>query len=313
MPLLAGDKVIVPDAPQPVWSEDVGTMVATWTTPDGDVFQLSNTRAGWFTTFGPGGWGANPISLVTDPLASGGEQVRFIRTEARRITWPLHVWGETYLQFQQRYRRIMRAFTMTTQRRVPGILTVYLPDGSARWIAAYYETGFGGESGENWLRANPVLTLYCPDGYWSDVDPITVTRVGGVVAEDASFFNPFLNLSGASSHAIGETVINNPGEIDAWPVWTVTGPMTKLTAVNATLGVQFGLTTPLTEGQEVRITTLRPTVRGPGDSNLTGSLDWPSAVLWPLIPGDNQITFSMADATTASKVELTFHPRYEAV
>jgi hypothetical protein len=312
VPLLIGANVVAPDAPQPVWTEDVGTMVATWTTPDGAVIQLSNTSPdmGWFTTSGPAGWGANPVSLVTDPLANGGEQVRFIRSEARRITWPLHVYGQTYQQFQQRYRRIMRAFTMTTQRRAPGILTVYLPDGSARFIAAYYETGFGGEGGENWLSANPVLTLYCPDGYWSDVDPITVTRRGGSTVE-ASFYNPFINLG--QSQTLGATVINNPGEIDAWPTWTITGPMSKITAVNETLGVQFALTTTLTEGQQVRITTNRPTVRGPGDSNLTGKLDWPSAVLWPLVPGDNAINFALENASSSSQVSMSFYPRYEAV
>lgn len=312
MPLLVGANVVAPDAPQPVWTEDVGTMVASWTSPDGEVFPLSNTSPdlGWFTTAGPGGWGASPVTLVTDPIATGGEQVRFIRQEARRITWPLHVYGRTYLEFQQRYRRIMRAFTLTTQRRAPGLLTVQMPDGSSRFIAAYYETGFAGESGENWLSANPVLTLFCPDGYWSSTTPVSMSRQGGVPSV-ASFYEPFLNLG--QSHVLGETTIANPGEVDAWPTWTITGPMTRFVAVNETLGVQFGLTSTLTEGQQIRITTMRPTVRGPGDANLTGSLDWPAAVLWPLAPGDNAVNFSMDNATPSSSVRLSFYPRYEAV
>lgn len=295
-----------------MWSEDVGRMFATWTTPDDEVIPLSNTSPdlGWFTTQGPAGWGANPVTLVTDPIAAGGEQVRFIRSEARRITWPLHVFGETQVEFQARYRRIMRAFTLTTQRRAPGVLTVYMPDGSARFIAAYYETGFGGESGENWLSANPVLTLYCPDGYWSGIDPITISRQGGTPAP-TSFYSPFMNIG--QSRLLGETTVDNPGEIDSWPTWTITGPLTRFVAENATLGVQFALTTTLTVGQQARITTMRPTVRGPGDVNLTGSLDWPSAVLWPLAPGNNDLNFSMDNATSASSVDMTFYPRYEAV
>ena len=204
----------------------------------------------------------------------------------------------------------MLAFAMTTHRRAPGILTVSLPDGSARRIAAYYETGFGGEAGENWLYANPVLTLFCPDGYWQDTQPVTVNRTGGSPG-DSSFYNPFINLG--QSQVLGETTVHNPGDVDAWPTWVITGPMTKLTAVNTTLGVQFGLTATLTDGQQVIITTNRPTVRGPGDSNLTGALDWPSAVLWPLVPGDNDVTFSMENASATSGVQLTFYPRFEAV
>jgi hypothetical protein len=41
VPLLVGrNVVVVPDSPQPVWTEDVGTMVATWTTPDGENWSI---------------------------------------------------------------------------------------------------------------------------------------------------------------------------------------------------------------------------------------------------------------------------------
>lgn len=312
MPLLAGSVVLGPDSPQPVSREDVGTMQATWTAPDGSVWSLTDTSPdlGWFTTKGPSGWGANPIELVTDPLPRGGEQVRFIRQESRRITWPLHIWGDNHQQFTGRYRDLLRAFTMTTHRRTPGILTVYRPDGGARQIVAYYEAGFGGESGENWLSANPVLTLFCPDGYWQDVTPTVVSRAqAGGDSGESSFYSPFINVN--SSQVLGRTDIENSGEIEAWPAWVITGPMAKVTAVNWTVGVRFALTYALTEGQQIRITTNRPTVRGPGDTNLTGFLDWPSAVLWPLMPGVNDIEFQVDNAGASTRIELSFQARYE--
>lgn len=311
MPLLAGSEVVVitPDTPQPVWREDVGTMRATWTSPDGQVIELTNIspELGWFTTQGPSGWGANPIELVTDPLPRGGEQVRYIRVGSRTVTWPLHIWGDTHQEFITRYRRVMRAFTQTTYRQEPGILTVYRPTGRARMIYAYYKEGFSGEAGENWLSANPVLNLFCPDGYWTDTTDTVVGRSQGGGAD--SFYSPFMTIG--TSQTLGVTVVTNPGEVEAWPRWTITGPMAKITAVNNTLGVQFALTYPLTEGQQVRITTNRPTVRGPGDSVLTGYLDWPSAVLWPLVPGDNDIEFRVDGAGAATRVDLGFKARYE--
>jgi hypothetical protein len=41
---------------------DVGNMYATFTDPDGTMWELSDTSPtlGWFTTFGIAGWGARP-------------------------------------------------------------------------------------------------------------------------------------------------------------------------------------------------------------------------------------------------------------
>jgi hypothetical protein len=289
---------------------DVGTMRATWTSPDGQVLDLTNTTndSRWFTTQGPGGWGSNPIEIITDPVPRGGDAVRFIRAQPRRITWPLHIWGEDHQDFIDNYRLVMKAFTQTTRYRTPGLLTVARPDGRRRQIAAYFETGFGGESGENWTFANPVLTLFCPDGYWADVEP-TVIRRSGISGAPTSFYNPFFTLS--PSQVLGETTVTIPGDVESWPEWTITGPMQRLVAANTTLGVQFVLNYTLTVGQQIRITTNRPTVRGPGDANLTGALDWPSAVLWPLAPGTNNITFQVDQATAVSVIEIAYYARYE--
>lgn len=308
MPLLYSPSVTEPDSPQPVWREDVGTMLATWTDPAGTVWNLTDISPdlGWFTTQGPGGWGATPIELVTDPIARGGEQLRYIRVHPRTITWPLHVWGDTHQEFVERYRQLLRAFTSTTHRQAPGILTIARPNGKKRQIYAYYKEGFEGEPGENWLFANPVLNLWCPDGYWTDTEDTQISRSQPIAS---NFFSPFITVG--SSRVLGDTQIDNPGEVEAWPRWVVTGPMTKLTATNITSGQRFALTYPLTAGQQITITTQRPMVRGPGDVNLTGYLDWPAAVLWPLLPGTNQVNFSVDGAETATRIDMGFRARYE--
>ena len=179
-------------------------------------------------------------------------------------------------------------------------------DSSAREIDAYYSDGFGGESGENWLFAKAAITLYCPDGYWRDVDPVTITNsyVAG-----ADYLNPFPQVS--AGLALGETVLANPGDVDAWPTWTITGPITAVTATNVTTGYEFTLTYALNAGEQITITTQQPTVRGPAGQNLVSALDWPSAYLWSLAPGDNDVIFNVSGATAGTTVELAFHPRYE--
>lgn len=288
--------------------EDVGTITATWTDPEGTVWELSNTSPdlGWFTPAGPAGWGATSYEIVTDPVPRGGENVRFVQAKPARIVWPIYVWGETHLQFVERWRQIKRAFTMTLHRRQSGTLRVARPDGTAREIDAYYEDGWGGESGENWLFARNAITLFCPDGYWRDVEP--VTAVHSYVA-GSDFLSPYPKVS--DSLTLGETVLTNPGDVDAWPTWTITGPASAVSATNITTGYTFTITHALAAGEQITITTQQPTVRGPVGQNLVSALNWPDAYLWSLAPGDNDVVFNVTGGVAGTSVELTFYPRYE--
>lgn len=298
-----------PDPSVPVaWTEDIGTISVTWTSPAGEVLQLSDNSddAGWFTTFGVAGWGATPFEFVADGFSRGGEIVRFVRAQPARITWPLHVWGYTHQEFIDRYRKLRRAFLMTAHRGEPGWLTVARPDGSARKIAAFYEDGFGGEAGEMHRFANPVLTLYCPEGAWIDVDPTVFKRV---FAPPVPFYSSFPTVSPGS--VLGAADLDNDGDLTAWPTWKISGPMTSLTATNQTTSQAFTLTAALAAGQSITITTDRPTVRDQANHNIIGSINWPSAVLWGLEPGVNNVAFQVAGAGAGTQIELAFNPRYE--
>ncbi len=311
MPLYAGDTPptpTVPDSPVFPVHEDVGTMYATWTDPLGTVWPLTDTDPdrGYFTTREIAGWGAQPYEITTDPMARGGESVRHIRAQPGRVTWPLHIWGDTHTQFLDRYRAVRRAILMTVHRGLPGVLTVHRPDGTARFIECFYEDGFTGEAGQNWLSASPVLTMYCPDGAWKGSEEIVERRTFGT---PVSFFSPFGTLSG--SQVLGQTVVNNPGEMTSWPQWQITGPCTAVTATNNTTGQSFVLTFTLNPGEVITVTTERPSVRGPSNQNLTGSLNWPSAYLWGLVPDDNNIEFAVSGGGVGTAIELSFHARYE--
>ncbi len=283
----------------------------TFIDPTGVEWPLSDIgpERGFFTTRDVAGWGARPFEYSLDPIPRGGDAVRFIRAQSARITWPLHVWGETHDEFVDRYRQLRRAFMSTVHLNAPGVLRVTLPDASAREIDVYYESGFEGQSGENWLYANPVLTLLCPDGYWRATTPTVVTRAHS--GTNQNFLSPFPSVS--SGQVLGSTTVDNPGDVEAWPEWTVTGPLSGLTATNNTLGQEFILSYALTLGQSITITTYRPTVRGPLGENLVAALNWPDAYLWALAPGENDVVFAAGGADTGTSVTLTFYPRYDGV
>ncbi|TDC02276.1 hypothetical protein E1091_01110 [Micromonospora fluostatini] len=315
MPLAVG--TATPTLVASTWSPpppfQVGTMRAVWLDPLGQRFELSGPHElhGWLTTRDIAGWGAGPRTYVTDPQATGGVSVRFIRTEPRRITWPLHVYGDTHEEFLGRWRRLMSAFLLTAQVGRPGILRIARPSGEEREIEAFYEEGFEGNAGENWVSANPVLTLFCPDGFWRAPEPVEVPW--GYRAEPGGpFLHPFITVS--SGRSLGSAEVLNPGDVDAWPVWEIAGPASLITITNNTLGLSFGITYPLGAGGVVTVDTTpsRPRVRGPAGQNLFGALNWPAVELWPLARGLNDLTISISGAGDTTGVRMTYRPRFEA-
>lgn len=293
---------------------DVGYAVATWTAPDGTVWPLQNEDLGWHTiTEGITGLDAAPVTLTSDKRLAGGVKVRNRRPDERVITWPLDVYSEeSHTEFVQRWRRIMRAFTQTTQLG-PGWLEIARPDGSARRIQAYYQSGFEGRRGLPVLSDQVVITLLCEDPYWQDVAPTVITRrhaVGG------PFLSPFPTVS--SSQVLGDTTIHNPGDVEAWPDWTLTGPATQLTGTLATTGEEFVLDPTITAhgallaGEQATIQTRPMRVRGPAGEVWTSALNWPGAQLWALPYGQHDVTFAVAGSGPGSTVQLSFYPRYES-
>ncbi len=310
MPLLAGSGLPLVEPGTPiVWSEDVGSITATWVDPTGVEYPLSNTAdaVGYFTRPGPTGWGATSYEIVTDPQPRGGERVRFVRSQANRLVWPLHIWGETHLEFAARYSALRRAMLMTVWRQQPGVLRVARPDGTAREVDCFYESGWSGEGGENWLFANPNVTLFCPDGYWRDTVARVESRQYGALT--ASYLAPYPTVS--TSQILGSSTVDNPGDVTAWPTWTLHGPVTQVTATSVDTGYTWTLTNTRLVNETVTLTTFNPTVRGPAGVNLASALNFPTAYLWGLMPGTNNITVSMSGSGAGSAFEMTYFPRYE--
>lgn len=319
MPLAIGVGLVLPPPPVDTGpgyqsgQPPAGTMRATWIDPDGRVWELSGPHEvhGWLTRPEIAGWGAAPVTMVTDPLARGGVSVRHQRREPRRLTWPLNIYGNSHAEFLTRYRALMRAFT-STKYKGAGILRIARTgEGveAAREIEALYEDGFAGEPRENWTFANPNLTLFCPDGFWRSTEREFVRRSYSTAG--TPYLAPYRTVS--SSQVLGDTTVNNPGDVEAWPSWTIRGPATQLVATNRTTGESFTLTHTLAAGQTatITITPTRAMLRDHNNNNLVGKLNWPGAVLWGLVPGVNEVDFEVNGSGPGTEIELSYYPRYE--
>ncbi|WP_329338602.1 phage tail family protein [Streptomyces sp. NBC_00663] len=320
MPLITAP-VTTPEEPTPpIDVPEIGFAVITYIDPAGTRWPMTDLAADWYTLAeGVSGLGAASYSLTADDHPRGGARLRHVQPQPRTIVWPLLVKGADHTAFTSNWRQLATAFTRTLRRKAdgsfsPGTLEVARPDGGVRTIAVYYSDGYDGRgqtaTGITWDSA--VLTLWCEDPYWVDAEPVVVHRETGA---DVDFLIPFPSVS--SSQVLGATTVANPGDVDVWPVWTITGPATLITFTRDDTGESFALDMTATAhgallaGETVTVSTDPPRVRSGTGENLVAGLNWPEAVLWSLPPGPTPVTFQLDGAAPGSAVDLVFHPRYE--
>ncbi|MYW48888.1 phage tail protein [Streptomyces sp. SID161] len=327
MPLIAAPVIAPPDTGEPpagggggggIILPDLGRAAVTYYDPVGGVWPLTTPSLGWKTLAeGVSGLGATAYELTTDPRARGGVTLRHAQAQARQIVWPLQVRGDSHMGFVTRWRQLASAFTRTL-RDGPGVLEIARPDGSRRQISVLYQEGWEGRgaAGSGWIVDTAVMTLLCEDPYWVDPVPVVVHREQ---AAGSSFFTPYPTVS--SSQVLGATTVTVPGDVTVWPTWTITGPASLITFTHQGTGEAFTLNPSavghgaLLAGETVTVRTDPPRVRyqdgSPDGSNWIGALNWPSAALWGLAPGDNPVTFQLSGSGPGSAVDLSFYPRYE--
>ncbi|MEV4033391.1 phage tail protein [Streptomyces umbrinus] len=313
MPLVTAP-VVTPEPPPPVDVPEIGYASITYIDPAGTRWPMTDLSADWYTLAeGVSGLGAAPYVLTSDDHPRGGARLRHVQPQPRTIVWPLFVKGVDHTVFTANWRKLARAFTRTL-RDGPGTLEVARPDGSVRTVAVHYSAGYDGRgqvaTGITWDSA--VLTLWCEDPYWVDVQAVTVHRETGTQVD---YLEPYPSVS--SSQVLGATTVDNPGDVDVWPVWVITGPATSITFTREDTGETFTLDMEdtvhgaLLDGETVTVSTDPPRVRSDSDENLVNGLNWPTAVLWALPPGETPVTFQLDGAAAGSAVDLLFHPRYE--
>ncbi|MGC9544032.1 phage tail protein [Streptomyces sp. UG1] len=262
MPIVRGD--FTPGAVLP----EIGFATASFTGPDGVTWPLTNPPGGWFTLAdGVSGVGAAPVELTTDDHPRGGSRLRHVQPVSRTVVWPLHVYGDDHLQFTARWRALARAFTGTLRRRPdgtypPGVLEIARPDGTRRRIECFYREGFEGQGarGTGINSDTAILSLYCEDPYFYDPQPMAERRE---FATGEDFLQPYPSVS--SGQVLGATVLVNPGDVIAWPSWTITGPASLVTFTHDDSGDSFVLDPADVSGsllahEQVIITTDPPKV-----------------------------------------------------
>jgi phage-related protein len=199
-------------------------------------------------------------------------------------------------------------------KRGAGRIRVTSPIGDQREITCRYSGGagldekVGDDSGPDWQRFPTAFMAHDP--HWYDVSPIEQTFT--ITAAAPNFF-PILPIHLAASELAVDSSVDNTGDVQAWPVWTVTGPGSGIKLTNQTSGrFTWFPSLALVAGQTLVVDT-RPGAKSvivDGVTNVYSSLSVDSS-LWSFMTGVNGIRLEMSGADNAvSGLEMRYYRRF---
>lgn len=293
----------------------------TWTSAAGDMIVLTDSAGGYVSTVGRSGFGAVDPTVVSDQMWDGSSLVRNHRLQPRVMTVPLYILGPDAATYLARLRALQATLRHppdpATGLPVPGRVTVRLPDGTQRSVPAFYQAGGSPTEDQlddvaaGWVSL-PNLQFYAPVATWEGAQITRTWQLSG----SPSGVPPMPPVLLGAGTVLGATQIVNPGDTDAYPVWTITGPGTPTISNNDT-GQSYKFTQALAAGQTVTV-DCRPVQVAP-ETGLTavdnsGTDWWPEFAsypdFWTLPPGVSNINLEMDGATSASAVTVSAAARW---
>lgn len=287
-------------APSPAFPEGRRTQLTAWQNFDAGIM----TRPGILGHLMPS-WDF----FADKSPAIDGETIRGVRAAPREVTIPLYVWGRNRDQCLEIFHKMIDDLNPQLGQ---GVLEMREPAGQTRTIGAYYANGLEGTDdddimGRTWMSA--LVVFRAPRPFWEGEEWSKEWSIGGA---PGTFF-PFLPLKVRDSQVIGALTVPNVGNVRSFAIWELDGPFDSFTAENERTGKTFTLDAAVAEGETVVIDT-REGVKSILKDGVTNMWEWitTGSDLWPLEPGDNAVSFDMPGADDATKVRLSYKPRFLA-
>jgi phage-related protein len=169
--------------------------------------------------------------------------------------------------------------------------------------------GTGDQQFTNYVKA--VLTFRAADPFFYSQNQQQL--IGTQVTTLENFF-PILPVRLSTSSNIVNAVLNNAGDVDAWPVIVVDGPATNIYIENATTGKHIEIATGLNADEKLTIDT-RPRTRSIRDNlgvNRFSAIT-PQSSMWSLKKGANTVSIQITGGDQNSRVTITYTPAFLTV
>jgi hypothetical protein len=275
---------------------------------NGDEIVFSN-EGDYVLTVGLSGLGVPSTNVRIDESASDGGVWRFSKRGIREMDLPVVVFGTSEIDVEQKLRRLTNLL-----RDIDGgtVLRATYSTGEV-WnlVDGHYsggaETVKGEDSGISWTRI--VLTMQFANPFWvrQQAESLSVAVATG----DGTIIPHLAELRIIGSQAIGEVQIENDGDVDAFPVWIISGPADSV-QITSQSNQSFIYDAVISTGEVITINTENATVVDATGANMYANLGV-SPKLFTLPPGNSIVDIVAVGADADTLISLYYQPRKEVV
>jgi len=272
---------------------------------NGDTITFDNSEY----VLNPGmlGFGIPPTQVrIADSAADGGLW-RNTKRGVRDIDLPITILGDDRADVEEKLRRLAK---LTQDRLGPTVLNANYSDLTSLTMEVHYtggaESQWGETEGQTWCQW--VMSFQAPDPFWESTTVESFSVTSGNTGR--GLLPQLTKLRVTSSQAIGTVEIDNTGDVAAYPVWRIRGPVTNLVISNGTQS--FGLAVPVLLGETITIDTENATVVDDTGANRYADL-LPAPKLFLILPGESSISVNGIEADTNTEITCTYSLRYEVV
>lgn len=281
----------------------------SWIDASGTEWPL-NGETYYLAMIGDTGITGMPPYVMTEsktPLADGAV-LRYTLADVRPVDVPLLTKAASYSELFTAFRALSGALN---PKAGPGILRSTAPDDTVRDLNCTYASGYEHDWSQGFADHMPaVLVFRAHDPFYYDTD---ATQVGPFFASAAPAFFPIMPIHLGSSSVLTGFSIDNDGDTDAFPVWTIHGAGSAITLTNNTTGKALALTgnggLTLGSSDVLTIDTQARTVLLNGVTSEYSKLSFASS-LWTLAQGFNSIGVSMTGTNGSSFIQCQYKRRW---
>jgi hypothetical protein len=215
----------------------------TWTGWDGSVWDLTSAAEGVVMMAGVRGLTMPPVVHYKTSYATvPGANWRGHTVDPREVFWPIQVFSDNG---SQAWVERERAFWKTMRPVKTGVWSVTHPSGEQRHLDCRFV-----DDGQQAFSIDPAIvgwsnygiTMVADKPFWRGTPQGREWAAGGALP----FFHeaaPGASFTISPSNAAGTAHMHNPGDVDTYPVWELTGPIDSASVgiPGRTIGVPFAI------------------------------------------------------------------------
>lgn len=253
------------------------------------------------------GFGIAPTSVRIEDSAGDGGVWRHTKRTTRDVDLPIAILGTSQSDVQEKLRRLSR---LTQDKSGPTKLVADYGNGTSLALELHYVGGAEGQWGdsENLNYARWVFSFKAPQPFWTSTSSESFSINSGVSGR--GLLPQLSKLKVSSSNSLGTIIVSSSADVDSYPIWTITGPITDFTASNGTQS--FTLEGTIPSGVTYYVNTEAGTVTNSSGANAY-SLLGPAPKLFPIPPGFTTIEVTGGDTDANTIIRCDYALRYEVV